>query len=189
LASKGKEQSAVRSSLNEIAGTFLEDLGLSIGEEAKNMDGEDMEDYLPVRRQDTGIIRKAEQSPLPFSPRYTGAEARIIRRGREQALIQDVLTGLVDRSLEKSGQTGRKALSRFYEDTEIIFAVKNAAQTKEHTDAVEALTHRIIHDRAQTIAHLLNMQDKISAQLIEESSERLKHAAEESSFIDSLFRR
>ena len=179
----------MRSSLDDIAGIFLEDLGITNQEKGSYREGEDMEDYLPVRRQDLGLIRKVEQSPLPVSPRYTGAEARIIRRGREQALIQDVLTGLVDRSLEKSGQSGRKALARFYGDTEIMFEVKNAAQTKEHGEVVEALTNRIIHDRAQTIAHLLNMEDKLSARLIEESIERIEHAAEERSFIDSLFRR
>lgn len=168
---------------------FLEDLGITNLEEDSYREGEDMEDYLPVRRQDLGLIRKAEQSPLPVSPRYTAAEARIIRRAREQALIQDVLTGLVDRSLEKSGQTGRKALARFSEDSEIILAVKNATQTKEHGEVVEPIANRIIHDRAQTIAHLLNMQDKLSARLIEESIERIEHAAKERSFIDSLFRR
>jgi hypothetical protein len=180
----------VRSSVDDIAGIFLEDLGITNLEEANYREGELMDDYLPAQRQDNELLRRSGNIPqsLPTG-RFTAAEARIFKRAKAEALIQDAATELVGRGIEKSMDEARRAVASYFESTEIMLAIVGAARSDKHRVAMEHLVDRVMSDRGQTLAHSLNMADRQRAKLIEESVLRMTRAADERRFWDNMLGR
>ena len=180
----------MRSSVDDIAGIFLEDLGITNREEGNYREGELMDDYLPVQRQDNELLRRSGNIPQSLSTgRFTAAEARILKRAKVDSLIQDAATELVGRGIEKSMEEARRAVASFFEGTEVMLAIVDAARSDKHRVAMEHLVDRVISDRGQTVAHSLNMADRQRAQLIEESVVQMTRAANERRFWDNFLGR
>jgi len=178
----------MKDGFNEMAGIFLQDLGLEAAE-AESQEGAAM-DYLPVQRSEHGLTRPVQATPVPYTPgRVSQAEERILKRARVDMLIQDAATELVGRGIEKSMDEARRAVATYFESTEIMLAVVDAARTEKHRIVMEKLVDRLIHDRGQALAHNLRMGDRMRAELTEEGVEHMKRAANERSFWDSVFRR
>jgi hypothetical protein len=177
-------------SVDEIAGIFLRDLGLTHGEEGNYREAELMDDYLPAHRQYAEPKRYRAASPAPFSKRrFTAAEGRILKRAKLESLIQDTATELVGRGIEKSMEEARRAVANFFESTEVMLEIVDAARTDKHRVAMEHMVDRVISDRGQTLAHSLNMADRQRAKLIEESVVRMTRAADERAFWDNMLGR
>jgi hypothetical protein len=176
--------------MDDIAGIFLEDLGITNREEGNYREAELMDDYLPVHRQHVGLERHGAAPPASLSTgRFTAAEARILKRAKVDSLIQDAATELVGRGIEKSMEEARRAVASFFESTEIMLAIVDAARSEKHRVAMEHLVDRVIHDRGQTLTHSLNMGDRQRAQLIEESVVQMTRAANERTFWDNVLGR
>jgi hypothetical protein len=184
----------VGSSVDDIAGIFLEDLGIQTREEGNYREGEDTVDYLPVQRQDNGLERRSTDIPLSPSShirRLTGAEKRIIQEVREAGLVQEATLSLVERSIEMSGEARQRSIMKLLGEVKTLLTLRNLAQAEsaELGQIMDAPIKRMIHDHFNDALKKHNMQEELDARLIEDVNKRLQSAQLRRSFWDDVFRR
>jgi hypothetical protein len=178
--------------LDEMAGIFLEDLGLEAAE-AGGQEGEPM-NYLPMRRGETGLAGRQDESlPRHRAPdrRLTASEREIQRIVQDTELIGEGLTYLLEGAIERSGDARVHTAMKLREDFKRYLLLKNLsyAESEELGQIMDATVKRMIHD--QTNAALLkhNEVEELEAQLIEETYTRSLEAAQKRSVFDDFFRR
>ena len=173
----------MRSSLDDIAGIFLEDLGITNQEEDSYREGEDMEDYLPVRRQDAELTRtiSSEYPRVRNVPqrRLTRAEKLIIQEIRESELVQEGASHLTESAIEREGQVREHTAITLQGEFQRLLLLKDLAyvQSKELGEIMEPTIKRMIHDRTNDALRKHNLMEEYDSRLIEESYKAREHAA------------
>jgi hypothetical protein len=166
----------VRSSVDEIAGNFLADLGLEAEEK-----GEDM-DYLPVRTDGGGIARRQDAQIPDLSPyeggrRLTPQQREIIERIREGALIQGGIDSLITEAKELSGKQRLETVIRLENEFHQMLLIRRLAeaQDEELGKLLGPAINREIHARANGIAALDDIAEELYLQNIERTYTEITH--------------
>ena len=180
--------------LDDIAGIFLRDLGLTHGEEASYREAELMDDYLPERRQDNTLTRLGADTLPPISPqvkRLTGAEKRIIQQVREAGLVQEATLSLVERSIEMSGEARARTALNLLSQTQSLLTLRNLARTEspELGEIMDKTVKRMLHDHFNDALRKHNMQEELDARLIEDVNRRLQSSEVRRSFWNGVLGR
>jgi len=157
----------MKSSLNEIAGNFLADLGLEIEEK-----GEDV-DYLPVRTDAGELARRKEAHTPDLSPydgtRLTTQQRHIVEQIREGALIQGGIDSLITQVKEQSGKQRLETVIRFENELHQMLLIRRLAeaQDEELGKLLGPVINREIHARANGITALDDIAEELYIRDIE----------------------
>ena len=162
----------MRRSVDDIAGIFLEDLGLSQVEKANYPKGEDV-DYLPVRTNAGELARRKEAHTPELSPyeshRLTSNQRHIVEQIREGALIQGGIDSLITEAKKRSGKQRLHSIIQLEGELHQMLLIRRLtqAQDEELGKLMGPVINREIHARANGITALDDIAEELYLKDIE----------------------